>query len=107
MNEIPKVVFSNSLKCADWSDTTIATGDLSEAIMWVEQESSGYMLAHGGVRFARPLVATGLINDFRLAFHPIVLGAGERLFLSPLIIESISTTVFSGGVAAHVFAAHS
>ena len=107
MNEIPKVVFSNSLTPADWIDTTIATGDLSEAIMWVEQESSGYMLAHGGMRFARPVVATRLINEFRLAIHPIVLGAGERLFLSPLIIESISTTVLSGAAAAHVFSAHS
>ena len=32
MNEIPKVVFSNSLASADWGETTIATGDLAEAI---------------------------------------------------------------------------
>ena len=32
MNQIPKVVFSNSLASADWSETTIATGDLVAAI---------------------------------------------------------------------------
>ena len=32
MNEIPKVVFSNSLTSADWGETTIAAGDLAEAI---------------------------------------------------------------------------
>ncbi len=35
-----------------------------------------------------------------------MLGTGERVFTAPLTIESVSTTVFSGGAAAHVFAAH-
>jgi dihydrofolate reductase len=107
MNDIPKVVFSNSLTSADWGDTTIAAGDLAEAITRLKQErSDGYLLAQGGVRFARSLVETGLIDEYRLVIHPVVLGAGERLFLTPLTIEPLSTTVFSGGGVAHVFAAH-
>jgi RibD C-terminal domain len=38
MNEIPKVVFSDSLASADWGETTIATGDLAEAITRLKQE---------------------------------------------------------------------
>ncbi len=107
MNEIPKVVFSDSLASADWGETTIAAGDLAEAITRLKQErSDGYMLAHGGARFARSLVETGLIDEYRLLIHPAVLGAGERIFLAPLTIEPMSTTVFSGGAVAHVFAAH-
>jgi len=107
MNEIPKVVFSNSLTSADWGETTIATGDLAEAVTRLKRErSDGYLLAHGGVRFARSLVETGLIDEYRLAVHPVVLGAGERLFRTPLAIEPLSTTAFSGGAVAHVFAAH-
>src|SRR3954471_13773001 len=107
MNEIPKVVFSNSLASADWGDTTISAGDLAAAVTRLKQERpDGYLLAHGGARFARSLVETGLIDEYRLVIHPGVLGAGERIFLSPLTIEPISTTVFSGGAVAHVFAAH-
>jgi dihydrofolate reductase len=107
MNEIPKVVFSNSLASADWPETTIATGDVAEAVTRLKQErSGGYLLAHGGTRFARSLVETGLIDEYRLVIHPVVLGAGERLFNAPLTIEPTSTTVFSGGAVAHVFAAH-
>jgi dihydrofolate reductase len=91
MNEIPKVVFSDSLASADWGETTIAAGDLAD---------------HGGARFARSLVETGLIDEYRLLIHPAVLGEGERIFLAPLTIEPMSTTVFSGGAVAHVFAAH-
>jgi dihydrofolate reductase len=107
MNEIPKVVFSNSLTSAEWDETTIATGDLADAVARLKQErSGGYLLAQGGVRFARSLVETGLIDEYRLVVHPVVLGAGERIFLAPLTIEPMSTTVFSGGAVAHVFAAH-
>jgi dihydrofolate reductase len=107
MNEIPKVVFSNTLASADWGQTTIATGDLAEAITRLKRErTDGYLLAHGGARFARSLVETGLIDEYRLVVHPAVLGAGERLFPAPLAIEPISTTAFSGGAVAHVFTAH-
>src|ERR1700722_19695577 len=107
MNEIPKVVFSDSLASAGWGETTIAAGDLAEAVTRLKQErSDGYLLAHGGVRFARSLVETALIDEYRLLVHPVVLGSGERLFLAPLTIEPVSTTVFSGGAVAHVFAAH-
>jgi dihydrofolate reductase len=67
MNEIPKAVFSDSLASADWGETTIAAGDLAEAITRLKRErSDGYLLAHGGARFARSLVETGLIDEYRL-----------------------------------------
>jgi dihydrofolate reductase len=107
MNEIPKVVFSKSLTSADWGETEIAGGDLAAAVTRLKQErSDGYLLAHGGARFARSLVETGLIDEYRLVVHPVVLGAGERIFSAPLTIEPTSTIAFSGGAVAHVFAAH-
>src|SRR5215211_554064 len=57
MNDIPKVVFSDSLESANWAETTIASGDLTEAVTRLKQEqTSGYLLALGGARFARSLV---------------------------------------------------
>jgi dihydrofolate reductase len=106
MNEIPKVVFSNSLASADWGETTIATGELAAAVTRLKHErSDGYLLAQGGVRFARSLVETGLIDEYRLVIHPVILGAGERLFAAPLRIEPMGSNAFSRGAVAHVFAA--
>jgi dihydrofolate reductase len=106
MNEIPKVVFSDSLTSADWGETTIATGDLAANVNRLKHErAEGYLLAQGGVRFARSLVEAGLVDEYRLAVHPVILGAGERLFAAPLSIEPVSTTAFSRGAVAHVFAA--
>ena len=55
------------------------------------------------MRFARSLVETGLIDEYRLVVHPVVLGSGERLFTTPLSIEPLTTIAFSRGAVAHVF----
>ena len=107
MNEIPKVVFSGSLTSADWGPVTIARGDLAAAVTRLKQEHpDGYLLAQGGVRFARSLVQAGLIDEYRLVVHPVILGAGARLFATPLTVEPVSSTAFSRGAVAHVFTAH-
>ncbi len=41
MNDIPKFVFSNSLKSADWAETTIVSGVLTDAVTRLKQERSG------------------------------------------------------------------
>ena len=106
MNELPKYVFSNSLTTADWDGTTIVAGDLAAGVTRLKREHpDGYLLAQGGVRFVRSLVEADLIDEYRLVVHPVILGAGERIFPTPLAIEPTSTTVFSGGAVAHVFTA--
>jgi dihydrofolate reductase len=108
MNEIPKVVFSKSLTSVDWGPTTIATGDLADTVTRLKKDNAdGYLLALGGARFVRSLVEADLIDEYRLVVHPVVLGAGERIFFEPLAIAPTSTTAFGGGIVAHVFTAHS
>jgi uncharacterized protein YndB with AHSA1/START domain/dihydrofolate reductase len=102
MNEIPKVVFSTTLTTADWGDTRILAGDLTHEIKRLKQEPGSYLLAHGGTHFARSLCLSGLVDEFRLLVHPVVLGEGQRIFVEPMSIEPITTTAFSGGAVAHV-----
>lgn len=106
MNDIPKVVFSSSLTSAEWGETTIEPGELAEAVARLKQEHrDGYLLAQGGARFARSLVSTGLIDEYRLVVVPVVLGSEEQLFSEPLAVEPVTTTAFSSGAVAHVFRA--
>lgn len=106
MNEIPKVVFSRSLTSTAWGPTTIAAGDLADTVTRLKEEhADGYLLALGGARFGRSLVEAGLVDEYRLVVHPVVLGAGEQLFPAPLALDPVSTTAFGGGVVAHVFRA--
>ena len=57
MNDIPQIVFSNSLQSADWAETTIVSGDLTDAVTRLKQENSGGdFLARAGARFG-PIAA--------------------------------------------------
>jgi dihydrofolate reductase len=103
MNQIPKIVFSNSLRDAPWGETRIVTGDLATEIVALKQESGGHLLAHGGVRFARSLIGSGLIDEYRLLVHPVVLGQGLRAFsevASVMRLVLVQAVTFKAGVIA-------
>jgi dihydrofolate reductase len=103
MNDIPKIVFSHSMTTAEWGETRIVAGDLAEGVAKLKAErAGGYLLAHGGARFARSLVSTGLIDEYRLLVHPAVLGDGKPIFPGRMDLEPVSTTAFSSGAVAHV-----
>src|ERR1700722_9001633 len=74
MNDIPKVVFSTTLKSADWPETRIASGDTAEEIARLKAEPGGDILAHGGIEFAHSLIGLGLVDQYRLWVRPAALG---------------------------------
>jgi len=103
MNQIPKIVFSGSLKNADWRDTRIVSGDLAKEIARLKQEPGRDLLAHGGVRFAQSLVRTRSIDEYWLVIHPIALGRGMRIFsdlAAPMRFKLVSQAKFKTGLIA-------
>jgi dihydrofolate reductase len=82
MNEIPKVAFSKTLKEAGWTDSRVATGDTAEEIARLKRQDGKDILAYGGASFAQSLSRLGLVDEYRLFVHPVVLGSGLPLFSS-------------------------
>ncbi len=91
-----------------WVEPTVARGDLAEEVVRLKEQPGNFILAHGGAGFARSLVASGLIDEYRLVIHPVVLGRGQPLFSglrSPVDLRLISATPFGSGVVAAVYQA--
>jgi dihydrofolate reductase len=89
-----------------WAEPTVARGDLAEEVVRLKEQPGNFILAHGGAGFARSLVASGLIDEYRLVIHPVVLGRGQPLFAglrSPVDLGLISATPFGSGVVAAVY----
>jgi len=85
---------------------TVARGDLVQEVVRLKEQPGNFILAHGGARFARSLVACGLIDEYRLVIHPVVLGQGQPLFTgldSPVDLRLISAIPFDSGVVAAVY----
>jgi dihydrofolate reductase len=106
MNTIPKVVFSHTLSEANWSDSRVARGELSAEIAALKQQPGKEILAHGGARFVQSLAQQGLIDEYRLLIHPVVLGRGLRLFSEQqprANLQLLSTKRFEKGLVANSY----
>ena len=80
MNHIPKVVFSKTLKVADWPESTIASGDLTQEIGMLRRQIDGEIIAWGGAGFAQSLIRADLIDEFAIITNPVAYGGGKPLF---------------------------
>jgi dihydrofolate reductase len=76
MNAGRKVVFSRTLRTAEWANTTIAAGDTTEEIDKLRRGGDGHIVVWGGVSFWRSLMHLDLIDEFRLDVHPLPCGRG-------------------------------
>jgi dihydrofolate reductase len=106
MNDIPKVVFSRTLRSASWPESRIASGDTAEEIARLKAEPGGEIVAHGGVRFVRSLIRLGLVDEYRLWVLPAAVGQGQPLFTDldhPLTLRLVTCRAFSSGLMELVY----
>ncbi|WP_043641143.1 dihydrofolate reductase family protein [Nonomuraea candida] len=75
----PKIVFSTTLKESEWADRIIS-GDLAEEVAELKRRSDRDLLLNGGSQVAGALTALGLIDEYHVMVHPVVLGGGRPLF---------------------------
>ena len=101
MNAARRVVFSRTLKTAEWANTTIAAGDTTEEIDKLRRGGDGHIVVWGAVGFWRSLMRLDLIDEFRLDLHPYVAGEGTRLFdddPKSYRLDLVSSTAFNNGI---------
>ena len=75
-----KIVFSKTLRRADWKNTRIMQGDIVSAIAKLKKEPGKNIAFVGGTRFAQELMSKNLIDEYFLAVSPVILGKGPPLF---------------------------
>lgn len=123
MNRIPKAVFSKSgykgtdpenkidpgqsPAAASWASARIFDGDLATTIKQLKAEpGDAPIVALGGATFMRNLIAAGLIDEFHLAIHPVILGSGMPIFTgvtSPMYLKLAEVKTFPNGTCVHTY----
>ncbi|CAN5663709.1 dihydrofolate reductase family protein [soil metagenome] len=97
--ETPKVVFSSSLERVEWN-SRLVRGDIGDELARLRDEFPGD-LDVGGARLAAAFIRRGLVDEYRLLVHPVVLGAGTPFFPTldaPITLRPTETRSFSSGV---------
>jgi dihydrofolate reductase len=80
LNSMPKYVVSSTLEDPDWNNSTVLKGDVLEVVPKLKHEIMGEIVVPASFRIVRTLLEHDLVDELRLKFFPVVLGAGERLF---------------------------
>jgi dihydrofolate reductase len=78
-NAMPKIVFSKTLQNAGWNNTQLIKEDLVKEVIRLKQQP-GKILSIGGLKVCRELIRHGLIDEYWLLVHPVIVGKGRRLF---------------------------
>jgi len=98
LNATTKYVASRTLtEPLPWSNSILLDGDAADSVAQLKREPIGDVTVMGSGELIQSLVAADLIDEYLLMIHPIVLGAGRRLFTegtrtSLRLVDSITTT---------------
>jgi dihydrofolate reductase len=97
--DTPKIVFSTTLPSVDFN-SRLVRGDVGEVLARVRAEFQGD-LEVAGANLASQFVRRGLVDEYRLMVHPVVLGAGTPFFPqldAPIDLRLAETKTFESGV---------
>jgi dihydrofolate reductase len=97
--DTPKVVFSSTIKMVDWN-TRLVTGDAIAEITRLKAEDGGAM-SIGGATLAAAAMRAGLIDEYLLVSHPVLVGGGTPFFTSLgswVNLNFVESRMFPGGV---------
>ena len=100
MNQLQKIVFSQTLDKAEWQNTRLVKENAAAEIAWLKGQSGKNLIILGSSDLAVTLIPGGLIDEYRIMVNPLVLGKGKSLFKGikdRLKLRLIKTKTFRSG----------
>jgi dihydrofolate reductase len=104
MNNVPKVVFSKTLDKVEWgkwNNARLVKENVAQEITKMKQQPGKDMVIYGSANLVQNFTQLGLIDEYQLLVHPIILGSGKPLFkgmAQPVNLKLLETKTFKNGV---------
>ena len=80
LNVTPKYVVTRTLTRLEWAGSHVLGGDVVASVNGLKQDGDGTIAVLGSGVLVQALIEHDLVDEYRLFVHPLVLGAGKRLF---------------------------
>lgn len=100
MNNSEKMVFSKTLKKADWNNTILVNSDMIEEIKKCKTEGKNMTILGSGSIITQCAEA-GLIDEYEIMINPIALGDGTPMFKGmkrQLDLKLVASRTFKSGI---------
>ena len=101
MTNADKIVFSRTLKKADWKNTRLISGDLITEVKKLKKESGKDMVVLGSGTILSQLAQNNLIDKYLVMLDPVAIGTGTPIFSNvhhKLNLKLIDVQKFESGV---------
>jgi dihydrofolate reductase len=95
----PKVVFSRTLTQVGWN-SSLFKGDIASEVNRLKH-LPGKAMSVGGAELASAFMQLGLIDEYQLYLHPVILGGGKPMFRplhNRIDLQLVETRPFNQGV---------
>jgi dihydrofolate reductase len=79
IQDVPKIVFSRTLKNVGWENARLADRGIKEEVSQLKQKA-GKDIFVGSPGLISSLTKLDLIDEYQLTVHPVILGSGLPLF---------------------------
>lgn len=83
MNKTPKLVFSRMLSKVHWGafdNITLINKDVEAEVKRQKEQQGKDMIMFASSKLLQSFTNAGLIDEYRIVVHPVILGSGKRLF---------------------------
>lgn len=97
--DMPKFVFSRTLERADWNTTVVRDVAVDEIMALKARPGADMVLSGAGL--AASFMRQGLIDEYRLYIHPVLIGRGKPLFTASDVkagLRLVESRAFGNGV---------
>jgi len=101
MVDMPKIVFSNTLKKSNWDNTEIAENNLVTAVNNLKTQPGKDIVMYGGAEFVTSVIKAGLIDEYHLFVNPAAAGKGMSIFgglEKPGQLKLVKATPLANGI---------
>jgi dihydrofolate reductase len=101
LNTSPKIVFSSTLKKAEWQHTEVVKELTKDEILHLKQQPGKNMLMFGSGTIVEQLTNLGLIDEYQLMVNSVILGKGKPLFKDikrRVNLKLVNTKTFKSGI---------
>ncbi|HET7233856.1 MAG TPA: dihydrofolate reductase family protein [Longimicrobium sp.] len=89
-NRIPKYVASRTLTELGWRNSRLLGPDVPGAVEKLRAEHGGEIRVWGSTGLIRTLAGHDLVDEYRLAVYPLVLGTGKKLFSEGFALSQLT-----------------
>ena len=101
LNRKPKYVVTKTLKTLEWSNSMRVEGGVPDGVAKLRKSIAGSILIPGSATLVSGLTSHGLVDEYQVILHPVVVGRGKKLFqegVEPTLFELVDTKTFKTGV---------